>query len=196
MTKMMDSTAGFNIPLFDATCFNGTDYLDAVVNLTVNDFRENNGNFSELAIYLQEQLTLNISGQLYSLNASALKIDFGDAILRGEDTSILRTIPVSGGDKGKLANDHETVVVLVDAQVLDFNAPPSPGNTSVSISWACDIDAQLTLALQCVVGSPDIGLEAVLRLCKCPANAELAFDFDLTQRNVGIYVSGGGDDCD
>lgn len=137
---------GVSVQLFDATCLNGTDYLDAVVNLTAIDVRENNGNFSAVAIYLQEELTLNVAGQFYSLNATVLEIDVGNAIIRGEEVAILTVIPGSNGDQGKkLTNNDETVVVLLEVIVVDYNAPRAPWNTP------------------CVVGSPNIELEVVLK---------------------------------
>jgi hypothetical protein len=180
ITKMMDRAVEVDITLFDATCLNGTDYLKEVVDLTVVDVRENNGSLSEVFIYLQDDLTLDINGRLISINASFLEINVGSSEIGNSDIQILTFVQDSDGKR--LANEDETIAVLVDAQVVDFNAPPPPPNATVSISWVCDIDAQLTLALQCVVGTPAIEVIVVTELCKCISDAELAFDSYLTQR--------------
>lgn len=144
----MNRTVGVDIHLFNVTCLNGTDYLEEVVNLTVVDIWEKNGNFSEVAIFLQEDLTLNISGQFFSINNTDLEIDVGNSIVSGSDTVTVTVIPGSYGDQGKkLANNDETVVVLLEDTIVDYNVPRDPGNTPVSISWVSDIDTQLTLVL-------------------------------------------------
>jgi hypothetical protein len=137
-------------------------------------------------IYLQDDLTLDINGRLISINASFLEINVGSSEIGNSDIQILTFVQDSDGKR--LANEDETIAVLVDAQVVDFNAPPPPPNATVSISWVCDIDAQLTLALQCVVGTPAIEVIVVTELCKCISDAELAFDSYLTQRIVGVFV--------
>jgi hypothetical protein len=133
--KVLDRSDSIDIDLrlYDASCLNGTDYFDEVINVSLDYFKENPGvSNSNLDAYIKETFSLNFSGQAQSTSSTAIEIQISES--SSSETIDVSVVQGTQTDQGAtLTNEDVTVEVIINNPNL---SPPScaTGSDGVGLS--------------------------------------------------------------
>lgn len=137
---MLDRSTSLNLRLYDASCLNTTDYFNEVVASTQGYLAARlRYSINDLDTYINENFNLYTSGNLATVGDDSVEIHITNGDTGGTDTLDVQVV-YQDLHQQTLCDNERVSVWVAD--------PYSLGPTSgVSISWVCDNDAQLILAL-------------------------------------------------
>lgn len=143
ITKVVDRVFNVGVELFDATYLSSTESLEEVVDVIAVYVQNNPGiGTNEVAAFIEETFSIDSSGQLNSINGTFIELDVSLSANRhggiAETLTVTVTQDSEGGQKQKLANQEETILVFLEVFFFESNTP-SPSTCTVGSVFTTDV---------------------------------------------------------
>jgi hypothetical protein len=123
---MLDRSTSISFRLYDASCLNGTEYLDEAIAVTLDYSEQNPGiSNSNLDVYIHDKYSLEFSGTAHSTSNITIEIQIQEPNSETIDVSVVQGTQNDHGET--LTNEDVTVEIILN------NPSPSPPSSSVSI---------------------------------------------------------------